>query len=184
MRDTSRNAIAAPGFGVRLLRSLGLLLALAVAATGAWAQEDEMPGRVGRVADIGGAVFVAPADRASEWVPAEINYPVATGDNLWVSGEGRAEIDFGGGQFRLAGDTNVNVSRLSEREFALFVAQGRLIVRVRALDGQTETHLLYFPDEQAFDAFRSDPARLVLADEWKRCGALSTVQLVERIAEG
>jgi len=134
MRDTSRNAIAAPGFGVRLLRSLGLLLALAVAATGAWAQEDEMPGRVGRVADIGGAVFVAPADRASEWVPAEINYPVATGDNLWVSGEGRAEIDFGGGQFRLAGDTNVNVSRLSEREFALFVAQGRLIVRVRALD--------------------------------------------------
>jgi hypothetical protein len=24
----------------------------------------------------------------------------------------------------------------------------------------------------------------VFADEWKRCGALSTVQLVERIAEG
>jgi hypothetical protein len=62
--------------------------------------------------------------------------------------------------------------------------RGRLELRVRALDGQTETHLLYFPDEQAFDAFRSDPARLVLADEWKRCGALSTVQLVERIAEG
>jgi hypothetical protein len=51
--------------------------------------------------------------------------------------------------------------------------RGRLELRVRALDGQTETHLLYFPDEQAFDAFRSDPARLMLADEWKRCGALS-----------
>jgi hypothetical protein len=62
--------------------------------------------------------------------------------------------------------------------------RGRLELRVRGLDGQTETHLLYFPDEQAFDAFRSDPARLVLADEWKRCGARSTVQLVERIAEG
>ena len=61
---------------------------------------------------------------------------------------------------------------------------GRLDLRVRALDGRTETHLLYFPDEQAFEAFRSDPARLALADEWKGCGALSTVQLVERIAEG
>ena len=59
--------------------------------------------------------------------------------------------------------------------------RGRLELRVRALDGQTETHLLYFPDEQAFDAYRSDPARLALADEWKRCGALSTVQLVERV---
>ena len=60
--------------------------------------------------------------------------------------------------------------------------RGRLDLRVRALDGRTETHLLYFPDDEAFDAFRSDPARLALADEWKRCGAVSTVQLVRRIA--
>ena len=62
--------------------------------------------------------------------------------------------------------------------------RGRLELRVRALDGQTETHLPHFPDEQAFDAFLSDPARLVLADEWKRCGARSTIQHVERIAGG
>ena len=62
--------------------------------------------------------------------------------------------------------------------------RGRLELRVRALDGQTETHLLYFPDEQSFNAFYSDPARLALADEWNRCGARSMVQLVERIAEG
>jgi hypothetical protein len=62
--------------------------------------------------------------------------------------------------------------------------RGRLELRVRALDGRTETHLLHFPDDQAFEAFRSDPARLALADDWQRCGALSTVQLVERIAEG
>ena len=62
--------------------------------------------------------------------------------------------------------------------------RGRLELRVRALDGQTETHLLYFPDEQSFDAFRSDPARLALANEWTRCRALSTVQPVKRIADG
>ncbi len=63
-----------------------------------------------------------------------LNYPVAQGDNLWVDHAGRAEVDYGGGQFRLAGDTNLHVSRLDERQLALFVAQGRVIVRVRVLD--------------------------------------------------
>ena len=58
---------------------------------------------------------------------------------------------------------------------------GRVEMRVRALDRRTETHLLYFPDEEAFECFRSDPARLALSAEWTRCGARSAVQLVERI---
>ena len=58
---------------------------------------------------------------------------------------------------------------------------GRVELRVRALDRRTETHLLYFPEEEAFDRFRSDPARLALSAEWTRCGARSVVQLVERI---
>ena len=58
---------------------------------------------------------------------------------------------------------------------------GRLELRVRSLDRQTETHLLYFPDDEAFERFRSDPARLALADAWKQCGARSAVQIVERI---
>jgi hypothetical protein len=78
---------------------------------------------------------------------------------------------------------NLDVFERNEASI-LALHRGRLELRVRALDGRTETHLLYFPDEQAFNAFRSDPARLALAGEWKRCGALSTVQPVERIAEG
>jgi hypothetical protein len=58
---------------------------------------------------------------------------------------------------------------------------GRLEMRVRALDGRTETHLLYFPDEAAFEGFRADPGRLALSGDWERCGARSVVQLVERI---
>ena len=58
---------------------------------------------------------------------------------------------------------------------------GRLELRVRSLDGRTETHLLHFPNAAAFDAYSSDPARLALADDWKKCGASSVVQLVERI---
>ena len=58
---------------------------------------------------------------------------------------------------------------------------GRLEMRVRTVDGQSETHLLSFPDEAAFEAFRSAPERLALAAEWEACGARSVVQPVARI---
>ena len=110
------------------------LIALAVASPMAFAQED-LPGRVGRVANLAGELFIAPQDRPDAWAPAALNYPVASGDNLWVGNDGRAEVDVGGTQLRLAGDSNIHVSRLDEREFAIFVAQGRVSIRVRVLEG-------------------------------------------------
>ena len=114
---------------------LVLLAVLAIAAAPIAARaEDELPGRVGRIAEFAGQLFLSAQDRPDDWSAIGINYPVTTGDNLWVSGDGRAEVDYGGGQFRLAGDTNLNVSRLDDRQLTLFVARGRLIVRVRVLD--------------------------------------------------
>ncbi|HEY3181152.1 MAG TPA: DUF6600 domain-containing protein [Casimicrobiaceae bacterium] len=111
------------------------LLALLAAAFGAAAQEvDEAPSRVGRVADVNGQLFLAPEDRADEWAPIELNYPIGSGDNLWLSGEGRAEVDFGVGQLRVSGNTNVHVSRLDDHALSLFVAQGQAIVALRALE--------------------------------------------------
>ncbi len=133
----ARWMVQSKAFGV--LRALAGVLALFVAllplAPGALAADDEdLPLRVGRVADVGGELLLAPQDRPEEWSPIGINYPVASGDNLWVGAEGRAEIDYGAGQFRLAGDTSVHVSRLEDRQLALFVAQGRVIVRLRFRD--------------------------------------------------
>ena len=51
---------------------------------------------------------------------------------------------------------------------------GRLEMRVRALDNSSETHLLYFPDAQSYESYRSDPARLAALGEWERSGAKST----------
>jgi hypothetical protein len=100
--------------------------------------DDDLPPRIGRVAEVGGELFLAPQDAPDQWVAIGLNYPVATGDNLWVGNEGRVEIDFGGGQFRLAGNTSLHVSRLDDRNFALYVAQGGVILRVRVLDpGET-----------------------------------------------
>jgi hypothetical protein len=110
--------------------ALSLFGAIASAATA----DDELPGRVGRVAEYAGELFLSPEDRPAEWASIGQNYPVTTGDNLWVSGDGRAEVDFGSGQFRLAGDSNVHVSRLDGSQLALFVAHGRVIVRLRVLE--------------------------------------------------
>jgi len=60
---------------------------------------------------------------------------------------------------------------------------GRVDIRVRALDGLTETHLLYFPDEAAFESYRSAPARLALSGLWEKSGARSIAQPVERVPD-
>ena len=140
LRRTGSSAIARPCVPAWLFSGLAALL-LAVAPFAARADDDDLPGRVGRIAEFAGQLFHAPQDNAGEWAAIGINYPIASGDNLWVSGDGRAEIDYGGGQFRLAGDTNLHVSRLDDRQLALFVAQGRLIVRVRVLDTGDAAHI-------------------------------------------
>jgi hypothetical protein len=116
------------------------LLALILAFAGALAwpgfarAQDELPGRVGRIAEFGGDIFVAPQDQPEQWVAVGLNYPIASGDNFWVAKDGHAEIDFGGGQLRLGDNTNLHVSRLDERSLALFIAQGGVVLRVRVLD--------------------------------------------------
>ena len=103
--------------------------------------DDDLPARVGRLASVQGDVFHAPDEHAGDWAEIGLNYPIAEGDNLWVQGDGRAEVDYGGGQFRLAGDTNLHVSRLDDRQLALFIAAGRVIVRVRVLEADDSVRI-------------------------------------------
>ena len=120
-----------------LIVSIGrfaIATAFLVGGSGAAFAQDDLPGRVGRLADLGGRVYVSSEGTPEDWVEALRNGTVTSGDNLWVSEDGRAEVDYGGGQIRLAGDTNVHFARLDDRMLALFVAQGRVLVRVRYLD--------------------------------------------------
>jgi len=117
-----------------LVAGLLVLLAWTVAMPAPARADDDLPPRVGRVAEVGGELFLAPQDAPEQWIAAGLNYPVGTGDNLWAGSESRAEVDVGGAQFRLADDTSLHVSRLDDRNFALYVAQGRVILRVRVLE--------------------------------------------------
>jgi hypothetical protein len=111
-------------------------LALFCVAPSAFADDEtqDLPSRVGRVSDVAGELFLATAERANEWAAIGRNYPVTSADNLWVSADGRAEIDFGAGRFWMAGDANVQIIALDERRLALFVASGRVIVRMRSVE--------------------------------------------------
>lgn len=96
--------------------------------------DDDLPGRVGRVANVQGTLQHSPDDNPGDWSSIGLNYPIAQGANLFAEHDAVAEVDYGGGQFRLAGNTNVHVSRLDERQLALFIASGSVIVRVRVLE--------------------------------------------------
>jgi uncharacterized protein (DUF1330 family) len=57
----------------------------------------------------------------------------------------------------------------------------RLEMRLRSVDGLSETHVLFFPDMQAFENFREDPIRVAAQPSWKACGAKSVTVEVERL---
>ncbi len=130
-----------------VLAGLFALLVLAFMLPAPARAEDELPPRVGRVADVGGELFLAPQDAPEQWVAIGVNYPVANGDNLWVGNDGRAEVDFGIGQFRLAANTSLHLSRLDDANFALYIAQGQVILRVRVLESG-ETARIDTPNSQ------------------------------------
>jgi hypothetical protein len=52
---------------------------------------------------------------------------------------------------------------------------GAVEVRLRTADAAREVHLIRFPDAAAFAAFKSDPRRIAMADDWTASGAVSTV---------
>ena len=131
---------------LRVCSTLGALtaffVAVVLAASMARAQDrqpdgdEQVAARAGRIANVQGPLYHASGDSAGPWSQIGLNYPVVQGDNLRVDDDGHAEVDYGGGQFRLAGGTTVHVSRLDERQLALFIASGRVIVRVRVLDAE------------------------------------------------
>jgi len=132
------NARPGPLLQHRATAWLAALAFVLVPSLAAAQPDDDLPSRVGRIADVAGEVFVAPEDRAADWSPAALNLPVTNGDNLWIGDGGRLELDVGAGQIRFGGETNVHLSRLDDRTVAIFVAQGSAILRLRVLDpGET-----------------------------------------------
>jgi hypothetical protein len=76
-----------------------------MAASAVFLAAQDPPGRVGRLSYRDGPVSFQPSG-VSDWVDADINRPLTTGDHIWVGDRGRAEFHIGSAALRLSADSD------------------------------------------------------------------------------
>src|SRR5271170_4047845 len=91
------------------------------------------PTRVARLNYVQGAVSFQPAGE-QDWLEADVNRPLTTGDNLWADKDSRGEIHIGATSIRLSSETGISFLNLDDRTVQLQLAQGTIEVHVRRLE--------------------------------------------------
>lgn len=91
------------------------------------------PGRAGRLSDVSGQVWLFNPEQR-EWVTAERNRPLTSGDRLATDRSARAEVRVGSTVVRLDGDTELEVLRLDDDHLQLQLHRGAAQVQLR--DGE------------------------------------------------
>ena len=102
-------------------------------AAQAQVQVVDPPTRVARLNYVQGAVSFQPAGE-QDWLEADINRPLTTGDNLWADKDSRGEIHIGATSIRLSSDTGISFLNLDDRTVQLQLAQGTIEVHLRRLE--------------------------------------------------
>jgi hypothetical protein len=113
-----------------LILLAGFLFALSSSAQA----DDDPPGRVARLNYIQGSVSFQPGGE-TDWVQANPNRPLTTGDNLWADKNSRGELHIGSSSIRIGGETGITFLNLNDRTVQIQLAQGSMNVYVRRLDG-------------------------------------------------
>ena len=96
--------------------------------------DDDPPGRVARLNYIQGSISFQPGGE-TDWVQANPNRPLTTGDNLWADRDSRGELHIGSTSIRIASETGITFLNLDDRTVQIQLAQGSMEVNVRRLDG-------------------------------------------------
>jgi hypothetical protein len=116
-----------------------VLLAGVTLAFAALAQEGDQadpPSRVARLSFIHGDVSFVPAGE-NDWVQAQLNRPLVTGDKLFADGGSRASLEIGAASIRMDQNSNFDFLNLDDNNAQMELTQGALNLRVRRLyDGQ------------------------------------------------
>lgn len=111
-----------------LLFVFGLISAFPNSATA----QDDPPGRVARLNYIQGSVsYQVSGDQ--NWVQADPNRPLTTGDNLWADKDSRGEVHIGSTAIRLSSETGISFLTLDDRTTQIQLAQGTIEVHLRIL---------------------------------------------------
>jgi hypothetical protein len=127
----------------RFSRALGravLLGSLGLAGLAAQA-EDDPPGRVGRLAEMKGQVWLLEAGQG-EWQTAERNRPLTTADRLATDADSRAEVQIGSTIVRIDQGSDLEVTRLDDERIELMLHSGAAALRVREAEVAPEVMLM------------------------------------------
>ena len=120
------------GWTRTLALATALLAGMAAYAQAPQPEPDDPPVRVGRMSFATGEVSFAPAG-SDEWVQAQVNRPIVTGDQLWADSNARAELSIDNSSWWLGEQTSVTVTNLDDRIAQFQLQQGTLEFRVRRL---------------------------------------------------
>ena len=96
--------------------------------------DDDPPGRVARLNYIQGSISFQPGGE-TDWVQANPNRPLTTGDNLWADRNSRGELHIGSTSLRISSETGITFLNLDDRTVQIQLAQGSLSVHARRLEG-------------------------------------------------
>lgn len=92
----------------------------------------DVPARAARLSFTSGTVSFQPGS-VDDWVPADVNRPMTTGDRLWTEEGSRAEVHLGSAAIRLNGRTNFSFINLDDHTAQMQLSMGTVSVRVRRL---------------------------------------------------
>src|SRR3984957_20087369 len=96
--------------------------------------DDDPPGRVARLNYMQGSISFQPGGE-TDWVQANPNRPLTTGDSLWTDKDSRGELHIGSSSIRIAAETVITFLNLDDRTVQIQLAQGSMNINVRRLDG-------------------------------------------------
>src|SRR5688572_25733447 len=125
-------------------------------------EADDPPGRVGRLGDMTGQVWLYTPD-AGEWISAVRNRPLTTGDRVSTDADARAEVRVGSTTVRLDAGTELEILRIDDEQVSLRLHNGSVAVRLRHAEAAREFDL--HTAEVRFVAHRAGRYRFDRADE-------------------
>ena len=125
----------------RIVRlATALLLGAAVIPAALAQAEADPPGRVGRLADLTGKVWLF-SQESGDWVEASRNMPLTAGDRLSTDAGARAEVRIGSTALRLDSGSELEVLRLDDERMSLQLHNGSLAARLRNREAANEFDL-------------------------------------------
>ncbi len=117
---------------VALLLALFLTLGIFLGTSRSASAQEDPPTRVARLNYIEGSVSYQPGgDEDQEWVAADRNRPLTTGDNLWSDEASRGEIHIGSTSIRMAQQTGISFLNLDDNTIQIQLTQGAIEVHIR-----------------------------------------------------